>query len=39
MVAEFFEAFVTPRKIEVKECFQTVGAVCRALLEVLNQDY
>ena len=38
-VADFFTTFVTPRKIAVRDCFYSVGAAVRAMLDVLQEDY
>lgn len=38
-ISSFFNTFVTPRKIAVRDCFYAVGATVRALLDVLSEDY
>lgn len=38
-ISEFFHTFVTPRRLAVRDCFYTVGATVRALLDVLSEDY
>ena len=38
-MSEFFNTFVAPRKIAIRDCFYTVGATVRAMLDVLSEDY